>query len=162
MLVKPIFKTQSVKTVKNICPVDLKKSYFFNLAVHLHLQRWCQPHLGGVLLNQLPARSHELQPGKWWTSSRLRSDSFASFVLTYIAFFFPIIFPPRPPAAAMGTIGRPKESLRDLSRCDCKSSNARLKKSRMLARTETYDDWYEVTGSHVAKGRKLYDHLSKI
>lgn len=41
------------------------------------------------------------------------------------------------------------------------SSDLRLKKSRMLARTETYDDWYEVTRSHVAKGHQIYDHLSK-
>lgn len=41
----------------------------------------------GALLNQLSARSHEPQPEEWWTSSRLRSDSFASFVLTYITFF---------------------------------------------------------------------------
>lgn len=68
--------------------------------------------------------------------------AFASFVLTYIAFFFPFqsFFPPRPPAAAMGTVDQPEESLRDSGRCDCKARTCDWKSqgcSRELRHTMT-------------------------
>lgn len=137
MWVKPIFKTQSAKPVKNICPADLKKTFIFTLAAHSHLQRWCQPHFPfGGALKSAPCSSHELQPGKWWTSSLLRSDSFASFVLTYIAFFLSNHLFSQATGGCHGDHGPTQRVIKGLESLWLQSSDVRLKNSRMLARTE--------------------------
>lgn len=96
---------------------------FFACTTHCHLG--CDVNLtflSRALLNQLPACSHKQQWGRCWMSSRLISDRFLKRCLVCAdlhCFFFPIIFPPRPMPAAVGTGGRPGESLGGLTHCDC-------------------------------------------
>lgn len=160
---------QHAATANNICPVDLKKTFTFTLAARLHLQQWCQPHFPfrGALKSALcsqpwaPTREmvNELQT-QIWQLCLICAD------LHYFFFFSPIIFPPRPLAAAMGTIGQPKESLRDLTCCDCKAwtrdwkSRGRQLDFRLVRR---YDGVaiQTPTTSLVARGRQIYDFIPK-
>lgn len=85
------------------------KTLFFSSSIHCHIHSNAPlAFLSWALLNQLPARGHKEQPGKWWMSSRLGSDRFLKRCLVCAdlhCFFFFLIIHSRPTAGSGGCHG---------------------------------------------------------